>query len=126
MENLASKVDTKESYKFIICKKQSPIIIDWKEFIANILSDLSNLIDIKLISAKFHNALVNMLVEIAKLVGEKQVVLSGGCFQNRYLLEKSVLALVQAGFSVYWQQKLPSNDGSIAIGQIVAASRVKS
>lgn len=126
MENLASKIDNKESYKFIICKNVAPIIIDWKELIANILSDLSNLIDIKLISAKFHNALVNMLVEIAKLVGEKQVVLSGGCFQNRYLLEKSVLALVQAGFSVYWQQKLPSNDGSIAIGQIVAASRVKS
>lgn len=125
MENLASKIDNKESYKFIICKNVAPIIIDWKELIINILLDLSNLTDIKLISAKFHNALVNMLVEVAKLVGEKQVVLSGGCFQNRYLLEKSVLALQQSGFSVYWQQKLPSNDGAIAIGQIMAANRVQ-
>ncbi|MFY9222065.1 MAG: carbamoyltransferase HypF [Blastocatellia bacterium] len=125
MENLASKADTKESYEFIICKKQSPIIIDWKELIASILSDLDKSIDITLLAGKFHNALVNMLVEMAKLAGEKQVVLSGGCFQNRYLLEKSVLALQQAGFSAYWQQKFPSNDGSIAIGQIVAANRVK-
>lgn len=125
MENLASKINTKESYEFIICKKQSPIIIDWKALIVSVLSDLDKSFNIPLLAAKFHNALVNMLVEIAKLAGEKQVVLSGGCFQNRYLLEKSVLALQQAGFSAYWQQKLPSNDGSIAIGQIIAASRVK-
>jgi hydrogenase maturation protein HypF len=51
-------------------------------------------------------------------------VLSGGCFQNKYLTERAVCRLREEGFRPYWHQRVPPNDGGIALGQIVAAMRV--
>ena len=48
------------------------------------------------------------------------MVLSGGCFQNRVLMERTVAALRDAGFRPYWHQRVPPNDGGIALGQIAA------
>jgi hydrogenase maturation protein HypF len=79
--------------------------------------------DTRVISAKFHNTLVAMMVAVAARVGERNVVLTGGCFQNRTLLEKAVSALSDAGFIPYWQQNVPPNDGGIALGQIAAVVR---
>jgi hydrogenase maturation protein HypF len=47
--------------------------------------------------------------------------LSGGCFQNAYLLEQAVTRLRSAGYSVSWPERIPPNDGGIALGQILAA-----
>jgi hydrogenase maturation protein HypF len=47
------------------------------------------------------------------------VVLSGGCFQNSYLVERAAPALEALGFSVYTHQRVPPNDGGIALGQAV-------
>ena len=74
-------------------------------------------------SAKFHNALAEAVVAVAKRAGERRVVLSGGCFQNRYLTERTVRRLQTEGFQPYWHQRVPPNDGGIALGQIVAALR---
>jgi hydrogenase maturation protein HypF len=52
------------------------------------------------------------------------VVLSGGCFQNRYLTERAVRRLSAEGFRPYWHQRVPPNDGGIALGQVVAAQRL--
>jgi hydrogenase maturation protein HypF len=75
------------------------------------------------IAAKFHNTLVEIIVTIARHAGETRVVLSGGCFQNRYLTERTVQRLLETGFRPYWHQRVPTNDGGIALGQIVDASR---
>ena len=56
--------------------------------------------------------------------GEHRVVLSGGCFQNRYLTERAVRRLEASGFRAYWHQRVPPNDGGIALGQVVGARRV--
>jgi hydrogenase maturation protein HypF len=79
--------------------------------------------DAALIAAKFHNTLAAMIVAVAEQVGEPNVALTGGCFQNRALLERTVHRLRSAGFQPYWQQQIPPNDGGIALGQIVAATR---
>ena len=68
--------------------------------------------------------MVEIIVAVARLVGEKRVVLTGGCFQNKFLIEHSVQRLEQEGFKPYWHQRIPPNDGGIALGQIVAASRI--
>ena len=73
------------------------------------------------ISAKFHNALAGAIVAVAKRLDQEQIVLTGGCFQNRRLTETAVQRLRQAGFRPYWHQRVPPNDGGIALGQIVAA-----
>jgi hydrogenase maturation protein HypF len=77
------------------------------------------------IAARFHNGLAESVVEVARRTGENRVVLSGGCFQNRYLTERVVRRLREEGFRPYWHQRVPPNDGGIALGQIaVAAERM--
>jgi hydrogenase maturation protein HypF len=94
-------------------------IIRLEEMITALLTDTHTAV----IAAKFHNTLTAVLIDIAQQVGEPKVVLSGGCFQNRALLERSVKALRRAGFTPFWQQTIPPNDGGIALGQIMAALR---
>ena len=78
-----------------------------------------------MISEKFHNTLTQMILSIAKIADEEKIVLSGGCFQNALLLEKSVKLLEKEGFNVYWHQRIPPNDGGISLGQVIA-SEIKS
>ena len=90
-----------------------------------ILQDVGRGQPIGLISAKFHNTLAEAVVSVADKVGEHQVVLTAGCFQNRYLTERTVHRLQAEGFRPYWHQRVPPNDGGIALGQVVAAVRAK-
>jgi len=78
-----------------------------------------------IISAKFHHALAEAVVSVAKRVGAMRVALSGGCFQNRYLTARVVTRLREENFSPYWHQRVPTNDGGIALGQVMAARRGK-
>jgi hydrogenase maturation protein HypF len=59
-------------------------------------------------------------LEILKLSGLQKVVLSGGCFQNVFLLERTIKELESGGFTVYRNQRIPTNDGGISLGQIAA------
>jgi hydrogenase maturation protein HypF len=101
----------------------SAFVLDWSPMIEAILSDVQKGVAIGRISAKFHNALAEAVVTVAKKTGERRVVLSGGCFQNRYLTERTVRRLQAEGFQPYWHQRVPPNDGGIALGQVVAALR---
>ena len=91
--------------------------------IEEILDDVRRRRSAGVISAKFHNALVEIIVAVARHVGQTRVVLTGGCFQNRYLTERSVQRLLEEGFRPYWHQRVPTNDGGIALGQIMDAAR---
>lgn len=97
-----------------------PASEDWEPMIRGIIADLRSGIPTGLIAAKFHNTLAQAIVAVARRVGETQVALSGGCFQNRYLTERAVLRLREAGFRPYWHQRVPPNDGGIALGQLAA------
>jgi len=56
--------------------------------------------------------------------GINRVCLSGGCFQNKILLEDSIIQLENAGFVVYHHKQVPTNDGGIALGQAVVAGAI--
>jgi hydrogenase maturation protein HypF len=111
-----------ESYGFEI-KSTAPSIVVWRPMLEQILGDVRGGVEPGIIAAKFHNTMVEIIVEVARHVGETRVVLSGGCFQNRYLTERTVQRLFESGFRPYWHQRVPTNDGGIALGQIVDASR---
>ena len=96
------------------------ILIDWKPVVSSILSDRAMKVPVGPISRRFHNALAEMIAETAERVKVPKVVLTGGCFQNRYLTERAVTALRSRGFQVYWHQRVPPNDGGIALGQVYA------
>jgi hydrogenase maturation protein HypF len=83
------------------------------------------------LAADFHVTVVAALAEIAELIRKKndnlgRVVLSGGCFQNRLLLEGCVTALERLKFSVYFHQLVPTNDGGVSLGQAVCAGAITS
>jgi hydrogenase maturation protein HypF len=101
----------------------APLLLDWSPMIEAILSDLNHSVPVPRISARFHNALAEAIIAVAKHFGQPRVVLSGGCFQNRYLTERTVQRLQECGFRPYWHQRVPPNDGGIALGQVVAALR---
>jgi hydrogenase maturation protein HypF len=95
---------------------------DWSPLIEEVLKDRREGLPVSRIAARFHNALVNWIVEVANKVGEKQIVLSGGVFQNRYLTERAAAVLEATGYTVHTHQRVPPNDGGIALGQAVMAS----
>ncbi len=96
-------------------------ILDLKPTVLAIIDDLRADVPVSEISAAFHNTLTEMIVDIARRVGEEQVVLTGGCFQNKTLLERTIDRLLAEGFQTYWHRTIPPNDGGIALGQIMAA-----
>ena len=127
---LAGAQPTSEAYEFPIPPDHAsrithhpPILLDWSPMIEAILSDLNHGVSVSRISARFHNALAEAIVGVAKHFGQQRIVLSGGCFQNRYLTERTVHRLQEEGLRPYWHQRIPPNDGGIALGQVVAALR---
>lgn len=101
------------------------IVIDWEPMVCSIVKGVEEGKSAASLSAAFHNTLVEIIVALAQRWGLKRVVLSGGCFQNRYLTEQTVTRLRNEGFVPYWHQRVPPNDGGIALGQVAAAAAMK-
>ncbi len=78
------------------------------------------------IAARFHNTVAAAIVETVRQMGREtalhRVCLSGGTFQNMKLLARTVPSLRSAGFEVYLHEKVPPNDGGIALGQAAIAA----
>ncbi|HHU43432.1 MAG TPA: carbamoyltransferase HypF [Clostridiales bacterium] len=104
--------------------------IDYKKILMGIVEDIDKDIDRSVISAKFHNTIINSTLELVKKIssesGIKKVILSGGVFENTYLLSGISKGLIKDGYDVYYNTQTPINDGGISLGQIaVAAARLK-
>jgi hydrogenase maturation protein HypF len=111
-----------ESYDFEVDFSKIPYIIDWKAIIYQIMKEVKKGISQNTISIRFHNTLTEIIVALAKKIEEEKIVLSGGCFQNKYLTERTVIRLRNEGFRPYWHQRIPPNDGGIALGQVIAGN----
>jgi hydrogenase maturation protein HypF len=113
-------------YSFRVADDAAHLTIDWRPAIEALIDDLHSGCAIGAIAARFHNGLVRTMVDVATRVGIPRVVLTGGCFQNRVLLERAIRQLEDAGFRAYWHQRVPPHDGGIAIGQAAFAARTTS
>ena len=123
LEFALADVATDEFYHLPLVSRHAMCILDWSPLIQEMLPDAQNRLPAGLISAKFHNALAEAIVAVARQCGQPRVALSGGCFQNRYLLERTVTRLGAERCQPYWHQRVPTNDGGIALGQVMAALR---
>jgi len=123
LEQIADGTVEHDAYRFTVDKKNGPYIIDWEPVFRDLLGEIRDGIPLGSISAKWHNTLVETAIKIATLLCAGKVVLTGGCFQNRILTEKAVARLAAAGFKPYFHQRVPPNDGGIALGQAVFAAR---
>jgi hydrogenase maturation protein HypF len=118
LENCAADADTVACYGFEITATQ-PLVMDWQNTIIGLLADRQHM-PTPVIAAKFHNTLAAIALAVAERAGQTRVVLSGGCFQNALLVEKTRAKLTAAGFSVYCHEQIPPNDGGLALGQVYA------
>ena len=103
----------------------SVVLFDAAPTFLALLDDLADGVPVSCIAQRFHQAFVQAIVQAAELVrhvyGIEVVVLSGGVFMNRFLIEHVLVALAQAGFTAAIKRDLPPNDGCISFGQAVVA-----
>lgn len=98
-----------------------------EDIIKGIISDLKNGVEVPGIAVKFHDTLIFVIFEtvseICKRKGIRKVVLSGGVFQNKYLLEGVENMMKSNNYEVYSHSAVPTNDGGIALGQMAVAAK---
>ena len=105
-------------------------VLDARETIHAIARDAARGESAGTIAARFHHALADATADACTAVAARRgldaVVLSGGAFQNRRLLERTAARLAHEGLRVLVPERLPPNDGGIAFGQaaVVAAREV--
>jgi hydrogenase maturation protein HypF len=125
LEWLAEQSDDDGIYDFALTDSNSslPVELGWTPMVEEILSEVAGGVTPETMARKFHNTLAEMIARVAAAHPGLPVALSGGCFQNRLLTELTVARLEGEGVRVYWHQRVPPNDGGIALGQVVAAAR---
>lgn len=116
-----------DAYDFDIAKPANePIQLDLSKMIMQMIEDLHSSVEQSIIATKFHNCIAGSLLEFALEARKKTniniVALSGGVFCNRYLAQRLIKLLNNNGFSVLFNQAVPSNDGGIALGQAAIAA----
>lgn len=123
LEGLAGGVTDPVPYPFPLCTRGLSFEADWGPLVRAVCEDVRRGVDVPRIAAGFHASLVAVAVAAAEQVAIPRVVLSGGCFQNRLLLDALVPELRAAGFDVLVPERVPPNDGGIALGQAFHAAR---
>jgi hydrogenase maturation protein HypF len=118
----AARLDERGAYPLPLSGER----LDARETVRALMEDLGAGVDAGVVAARFHNALAAATAaacgELAASRGLATVVLSGGVFQNRLLLERTAAALDGAGLRVLLPRLLPPNDGGIAYGQGAVAA----
>jgi hydrogenase maturation protein HypF len=115
-----------ESYPYRIVEDKGIRIVRLKDLLSAVMEDLQHGVSRGRISVKFHNTIARMVNEVCRLIADEtgitQIALSGGVFQNRLLLRRSISLLESNGFQVFTHRQIPCNDGGISLGQAVIAS----
>ncbi len=128
---MVAQADVDEKYDFKLEedseKSQSPLlIVDTKPIIEGVIDDLKIGLSNSEISAKFHNTVAAFVIAVCNKLREEEgidkVALSGGVFQNLLLSNKLMRELRYKSFEVYFQRKVPCNDGGISLGQAIIAN----
>jgi len=106
----------------------APLQLDLHIMLEQLIADVKNGCDAGIVSARFHNTVAAALTAMAEKAGKSSgigtVALSGGVFCNRYLTNRLIKLLKKAGFSVLFNQSVPSNDGGISVGQTAIAANL--
>lgn len=118
--NMAADEDERGRYEVVIRDGASPWEIDPRPMVKQAVNDLIAGVAPATISAKFHNTIAGVTIELARAAsgGKLPIVLTGGCFQNAFLAERILHGLSGA----YLSRQIPPGDGGIALGQAVIAN----
>ncbi|MGP0093314.1 MAG: carbamoyltransferase HypF [Xanthobacteraceae bacterium] len=106
----------------IVRETAGPLVVDWQPLLGALLKERMGGAAVEPLAAALHDGLSTAIVDVARRVGLRRVVLTGGCFQNARLTERTVAHLRAAGFEPYWHHRIPPNDGGLAAGQVAFAT----
>jgi len=128
LENILNSSLNDTCYSYCIKESKNAFILDYSDIITDLLMDRQSVVPASIMSARFHNTIskasVDMLLRIRDKYHINTVVLSGGVFENTYLLESLFQTLESNSFVVYFNQQIPINDSGISIGQLVIANEI--
>jgi len=124
LEGAAEGHASERRYEFLVrqTREHGSLRIDWQPVLEAVLADLRAGAAPGVVSAALHAGLAAVIARVAGRIGERRVILTGGCFQNARLTEATVAALREAGHEPVWHQHVPPNDGGISLGQAMWAA----
>jgi hydrogenase maturation protein HypF len=110
-----------DEYHVEFKKENEYTVIDFSPVVLEIINDKVQGLTVEMIAAKFHNTVVSvvraMVKKLSEQFGLKDVALSGGTFQNQYVLSRVIAALSRDSMNVFINQNVPCNDACISLGQ---------
>ena len=114
-------------YPTVLRDGDDGIVVQTPDVIRGVVEDLLRQVPASLIATRFHATLADVLARVCLRVrgrtGLDAVALSGGVFQNAWLLQAATSRLETDGFQVYTHHQVPTNDGGLALGQAAVAAR---
>jgi hydrogenase maturation protein HypF len=126
LESLAS-VDVTGGYAYTIEDSHGTAIIDPRPMLKGMIRDLASRLPREVVAARFHNTAAEFIARLchrlSKAAGLREVVLSGGCFQNRFLVNRLCHRLAREDLKFYLHHQVPPNDGGLSLGQAIIAGR---
>ncbi|WP_051314611.1 carbamoyltransferase HypF [Alteribacter aurantiacus] len=117
-----------EHYPFQIHDLNGTIQLDFSSGLYEIASDRLSMKPTRTIAQAFHRTVVEMSVQMVMSAVKKRpdlnrnVVLSGGSFQNFFLRDELKKELSERGFEVFTHRLIPCHDGGLSVGQLIIAS----
>jgi len=122
----AADAHERGAYAIALGEEADGLILDPREAVVEVAYDVAAGTPVAVVSARFHRGMADATARACALLAEgrglETVVLSGGVFQNRLLLERTAARLEEAGMHVLRPVRLPANDGGIAYGQAAIAA----
>ncbi|MFM8705750.1 MAG: carbamoyltransferase HypF, partial [Planctomycetia bacterium] len=122
LEALAGAAEESGAYRFAV-GGGAPVRIGWQGVVRQIAADAVAGVSAQAIAARFHRGVAETIAEACgRLRAEgagNAVGLTGGVFQNAVLVRQAIDALHRAGFEVLCHERVPANDGGLALGQAV-------
>jgi hydrogenase maturation protein HypF len=123
----ALAVDLPEPYAFELAGE--PFVVDLRPMVREMAADLVAGRPVAEVAGRFHETMARAVLagcrRIREIADVRTVALSGGCFQNRRLTERSLALLRADDFDVLVHRRVPPNDGGVSLGQAaIAAARL--
>ena len=126
LEALVGDMLPNEGYPFAVVEQDGLPVLDPGPLWRRLFADLADGVAPSQIAARFHigfaDAVAELSADIASTSGLGTVALSGGVFQNRTLFERVTAGLRERGLEVLSHQRVPTNDGGLALGQAAIAA----
>jgi len=122
-----SEEETDLAFPFAIAETNGRLVLDWEPLLRGLLAAVEGAQDTRTVALRFHLALVELVAAaVQRLLAhapeiERRVVLSGGCFQNAFLFERLAARLGGMRCTVFRPERIPPNDGGLAVGQLAVA-----